>query len=177
MEFKVIYKEVILESVNEHPNNPQVVSEEKMLMMSNYMKKHGWVGQAPLCWLNMEDNKLYWISGHHRARAAIMAGIEKRDCEVIVDERYNWDQANKDLLMYNNIHGDPNEDLEKDVIKEIMKNEEDIEKIAVEIGRSVEEIKDILYEPEFEPINEDEQPLLGEKRKVQCPFCNEEFEI
>ena len=138
MKFNTKVMLINLKDVKPFPGNPQVVSSEKMSMMKNYMRKHGWVGQMPLVWFNEEEKICYWISGHHRAESAIAVGIMERQCEVIVDTRYNWEFAKKDLLMYNNIHGTPDKSLETDIIEDLLYNYDlDMKDLVDDIGCAV----------------------------------------
>ncbi len=147
---KRIYKEIELSSVLPFPNNPQKVSDAKMGLMIHDMKENGWVGQAPLAWLNKEENKLYWISGHHRASAALSAGIKTREIEIIIDDSYDWKRATADLLKYNNVHGEPDEDIERELILEIMEETDDMQSVSFMIGREEQEIDEILNKIKIE---------------------------
>lgn len=164
-----------LKTVLEFPGNSQIVPEDKMMNMRHYMEAHGWTGQMPLAWMNLEDGKTYWISGHHRCQAAIDVGITHRMCELICDEDYKWDQAKKDLLMYNNVHGAPDLQMEKLVIESLLDSGIDPELLALDIGKNMKEMDDILKDLNFLPSPEDEQPKLDEKKKIVCPSCGEEF--
>ena len=42
-------------------------------------------------------------------------------------------------------------------------------------GFDTDAISELLFEPNFDPVGEDEQPRLDEKKKVNCPECGCEF--
>ena len=168
---------VSLKDVKPFPGNPQVVPNEKMKMMTDYMRKHGWVGQMPVAWFNHEDKSMYWISGHHRAEAAMLAGINERKCEVIVDQRYSWKQAKKDLLMYNNVHGNPDKDLETDIISDLLNNYDlEMDDLVDDIGLSQKEIEDRFTE---DAKKEDLSESFGDVFEVviECEDVQEQEEV
>lgn len=175
-EIKTEIIELELLKIKDFPNNPQNVPPEKMKKMTSYMKKFGWIGQMPLAWLCKDDDKTYWISGHHRARAAINAGIKHRNAEVIVDDRYNWDQAVKDVLMYNNIHGNPDVELENEIIREIMKTQDiELDEIANAIGLSEKQLSKRIMDDMKIDLSDD----IGNTHEVviECRDVEEQKEV
>ena len=56
------------------------------------------------------------ISGHHRIKAAIAAGILEHECNVIIDPEYTEKQAQLDVLQSNQRHGSFDNDLLREFI-------------------------------------------------------------
>jgi hypothetical protein len=133
---KTVIEELDLSILQQFPGNPQVVPKEKMNMMVAAMTERGWYGQMPLVWLCPEDMKHYIISGNHRVQAGIQAGLSNRACEIVIDDRYNWKRASADVMMFNNIHGEPDIELERKLIEELLKDNTDLNLLAQDVGVS-----------------------------------------
>ena len=172
--YKTEIKTLQLKDLTSFPENPQEVPADKMEKIAKAMKSRGWYGELCLCWEN--EGKTYVISGNHRVECALNAGIEESRCIVIQDDSYTWEQARKDCIAFNTLHGDPDEEKLKDFIETLVDDLDlDIESMAVDIGMDEIEIKDALDIMNFDPVSIDEQPRLDEKSKSICPECGCEF--
>jgi len=77
-------KRLALKSLEPMPGNPQHMSDVQFKGLVKSMKAKGWLLDAPVCRL-MSDGTYQTISGHHRIRAGIEAGILDTDCKVLKD--------------------------------------------------------------------------------------------
>lgn len=162
---KTEIKKLQLSSLKEFPDNPQEVSQEKMALIKKNMREKGWYGEIPLIW----DN--YIVSGNHRVMCAIDVGIIEQDCIVIIDENYGWEQAKKDCIMFNTLHGEPDQDKLKDFIGNILDDFElDIEGLSDSIGLGEEEINEILQISDYD-INDFEENKKENLIENICPKC------
>jgi DNA modification methylase len=145
-----------LDQLTEFPDNPQKVSSDKMEIITRNMKEKGWYAEFPLVW-QCEDKNKYIISGNHRVQCAIAAGIEYQSCIVITDTNYNWEKAKKDVIMYNTLHGEPDETRLKDFVNNIVDEFDcSIEDLSINIGIDEEELADIIMPDLSESEGDDE---------------------
>ena len=81
-------KRLKLKELEEFGGNPQKMSRSEFNGLVESLKRNGWLLDAPVVW-EYEENKYKIISGHHRVRAAIQAGIEETECKVLkgIDEK------------------------------------------------------------------------------------------
>lgn len=111
------------------------------------------------------------IAGHQRLKAAIEAGVSEvpvilLDFDDVTAKAYN--------VADNRLNQESEWDFAPlaDLLTELDTGAFDIEIT----GFDDDEIEKIMgWTPEFEPVPEDEQPRLDERKKVVCPNCGEEF--
>jgi len=84
----ISFKRLQLKSLVETTGNPQVMTDAEFKGMVKSIKKDGWLLDAAVCW-KRPDGKHQIISGHHRVKAAIEAGLIDADIKVIegIDEK------------------------------------------------------------------------------------------
>lgn len=81
------FERLQLKSLVETEGNPQKMTDAEFKGMVKSIKKDGWLLDAAVCW-KRPDGKHQIISGHHRIKAAIEAGLVDADIKVIdgIDE-------------------------------------------------------------------------------------------
>ena len=84
----ISFKRLQLKSLVETTGNPQIMTDAEFKGMVKSIKKDGWLLDAAVCW-KRPDGKHQIISGHHRIKAAIEAGLVDADIKVIegIDEK------------------------------------------------------------------------------------------
>lgn len=112
------------------------------------------------------DNQIY--DGHQRKHVMKMMEEYGQDCivDVRVSERELTDDERRELVI--RLHentGDWNFDE--------LANLYDFEELG-DWGFN-EKLLDYFMNPTFEPVSEDEQPRLDQKKPVKCPHCGKEF--
>ncbi len=110
------------------------------------------------------------IAGHGRLEAAKKLGLKEVPCIVrddlteaeirafrIADNRVAESEWDRELLGFE------------------LEGLESIDFGLELTGFEIEEIEDLMVVPDFQPVPEEDQPRLDEKKKVVCPSCGEEF--
>jgi len=84
----ISFKRLQLKSLVETTGNPQKTTDAEFKGLVKSIKKDGWLLDAAVCW-KRPDGKHQIISGHHRVKAAIEAGLIDADVKVIegIDEK------------------------------------------------------------------------------------------
>lgn len=100
---------VCFRDVEESPMNAQEMNEADFNRLVNNLKRDGVLTSAPLLMNQDGKNKLMCISGHHRIKAAIKAGIEGSTCLIV--EEVDESTRIRLQLSHNDIHGEPNQDI------------------------------------------------------------------
>ena len=132
-----------LKSLKEFPGNPQELSTEHIAVITDNMRRRGWYGEWPL--IAYFEDIPYIVSGNHRVICAIKAGIVEHECIVIDDSEYTWEQACKDNIMFNTLHGEPDPGKLSDFMQNIIDEYDlSIEEISKDVGLNEEEIAQIL---------------------------------
>ena len=153
-----------IEEIQEYHQNAKAHPPAQIDKIATSIKEYGF--DQPI----VVDGNGVIIKGHARFEASKKLGLKK----VPVIKRDDLDEmkARGSRIMDN----------------KSAESEWDMEMLAVEIeelqglefdmeltGFDVEEIEDIMVVPDFQPVSEEEQPRLDEKKKVVCPSCGEEF--
>ena len=157
---EVMKHDIILKSINElipYVNNPKQHPADQVDKIASSIKNYGFT--VPM----VIDGQNEIIMGHGRLQAAKKLGMEEVPC--IVRDDLTESQV-KALRIADN---------------KVSESEWDIEMLLAEIddvedytGFTLDELK--MFEvPDFQPVGEDEQPRLDEKKKVNCPECGCEF--
>jgi len=102
-------EEVSFRNIKESDINPQEMSNKDFERLVENLRRDKVLTSAPLLMRQGEGEKLLCISGHHRIRAAIKAGIEKAYC--IVMDKVDDSTRIRLQLAHNDIHGNPREDI------------------------------------------------------------------
>lgn len=164
---KTTIKNLQLKTLLESAGNPQKMSDKVFTGLVDSIKRKGWYFAVPDVW-EFEPGKYRIISGHHRIKAGMKAGLIEQNCNVIIDPSYNEEQARKDLLESNERHGDPDQDLFVDFVTDIIDDfNVDLDILADEVGFDESIITGILFD---ENINEKEMDEDIEI-KHECPKC------
>ena len=153
-------QEIILKPIDElipYVNNPKQHPAEQVDKIASSIKNYGFT--VPM----VIDGQNEIIMGHGRLQAAKKLGMEEVPC--IVRDDLTESQV-KALRIADNKVAESEWDIE------ILLTE--IDGLEEFIGFTSEELK--MFEvPDFQPVGEDEQPRLDEKKKVNCPECGCEF--
>ena len=101
-------RRIAFRSIQEADINPQQMSDKDFSRLVKTFKKDGILTTTILVY-EIGPDKYKCISGHHRIKAAIKAGIKEGDCMVLRDA----DQSTiiRLQLQHNDIHGEPDEAL------------------------------------------------------------------
>jgi len=102
------FQNVNIREIVESPMNAQVMKETHFKRLVNNIKKDGTLTSAVLL-MKQDGNKLMCISGHHRIKAAKIAGIKEVPAMVI--NEISESNRIRLQLSHNDIHGEPNENL------------------------------------------------------------------
>lgn len=143
-------KEIYFRDIQEAEINAQEMSESDFKRLVDNLRKDGVLTSAPLLCEN-ENGKYICISGHHRIRAALKAGINKGVCIILK----NIDESTRIRLQlsHNDIHGEPNKDIVSILLSQL--NDIDFTLVNTEgIEKTVEECKQVdISVPNFQYIN------------------------
>lgn len=141
---------VFFRDVEESPLNAQEMSQEDFKRLVKNIKEDGALTSTPLLMDQEGKSKKMCISGHHRIRAAIKAGLLGADCMVISEVPEST--RIRLQLAHNDIHGNPNEE----ILKILQKQLDDVDLTLVDlkdINAKVKEAKETEYNvPEFSYI-------------------------
>lgn len=127
---KIEIRLINFRSIQEADMNPQVMPEAEFNRLVKSFKKDGTLTSTILV-REREPGKYVCISGHHRIKAAIRAGIKEGYCMVA----YNEDGTEIDestsirlQLQHNDIHGEPDEALAGQLRQRLL--EEDLKLVS-----------------------------------------------
>jgi len=106
---KIEILEVNFRDIKEAEINAQKMSDSDFRRLVKNIKRDGCLTSAPLLMRQNDKNKMRCISGHHRIKAAIQAGILSSHC-IVIDE---VDESTRIRLQlaHNDIHGTPDEEI------------------------------------------------------------------
>lgn len=100
---------VLFRDIEESPLNAQEMKEGDFNRLVKNLTRDGILTSTPLLMEQSGKNKLMCISGHHRIKAAIKAGIEGAIC--LISEEVDESTRIRLQLAHNDIHGEPNKDI------------------------------------------------------------------
>lgn len=115
----------------------------------NSIKKDGVLTSSILV-QNIGNGKYRCISGHHRIKAAIKAGLNEAECIIVKD----IDESTRIRLQlqHNDIHGEPDQSLVQELKKSLL--EEDLKLVAKDLGEAIDGDTNIEYEePLYSYVN------------------------
>jgi len=148
-----------------YARNSRTHSEEQIAQLAASMREFGWT--VPV----LVDEQGGIIAGHGRITAARMLGIS----DVPVMTARGWSDAQKrayciaDNKLALNAGWDP--ELLRIELQDLRAADFRLELTGFDAG----ELSLAMFEPDFEPVGEDDQTRLDEKKKVRCPACDHEF--
>lgn len=141
-EIKYRFEELNIRCIEESPINAQVMDDNDFKRLVASIKKDGCLTSTVLV-MEQENKKYMCISGHHRIRAALKAGLKEVPCLII----HTVDESTRIRLMltHNDIHGTPDENIVS-ILQEKL-NEFDIKLTDwKDVENSKFEVKEIDFE-------------------------------
>lgn len=162
---------IAIDEIKPHPDNPREHTKEQVKRIARSIKKLDW-GRPIIISI---DN--YILAGE----GAYLASKDILKLEKVPYRRMKWQHDSPEALSYmaaDNRLGEEsywkyeklhalNEKVKLQGFDNSLLGFEDIE---------LQEIKDKLETPDFQPLPPEEQPRLDEKNKIKCPMCGHEFE-
>lgn len=171
-----------LKALQETTNNPQRLSDGVFSGLVGSIRRKGWYFALPDVW-EYSPGEYRIISGHHRIRAAIAAGIIEQECNVIVDPAYTEEQARLDVLESNQRHGSFDRSLLRDFIDEMKGAGIQIADIAEDSGFDMAELEELFNMPSLlDDLAETDLGIAGMVREegntksITFSFPREDFE-
>ena len=148
-----------------YTNNPKEHPDEQVKKIASSIKNYGW--DQPI----VVDGEGEIIKGHGRLRAAERLGLD----EVPVIERAGLSDAEaRAARIADNKTAESSWD--DDLLATEVNTLEDFSDVS--LGFDDGEIDELLGDmetPDFEPVDESEQPSLDETDPTVCPNCGHEF--
>lgn len=147
-----------LEDLIHWPRNPRQIKGKQAERLAESVNEFGQVETLAIG----PNNELY--NGHQRANVlAAKHGLDY-EVEVRVASRELSEKEREKLTVY--LHQGATGEWDFDTLA----NEFEIDEL-LEWGFEDSPMTEFLFVPDFEPVNEDEQPDLGKKSPVYCPHC------
>lgn len=147
---KVRVEFVFFRDTEESPLNAQEMSQADFNRLVKNIKEDGCLTSAPLLMEQEGKTKKMCISGHHRIKAAIKAGLLGADCMIIPEVPES--SRIRLQLAHNDIHGNGNQE----IIAELQKQLNDIDLRLVDfsdIDAKAREAQELEYSvPDFSYI-------------------------
>lgn len=102
------FEDVNIRNIEESPLNAQIMNDADFKRLVKSIQKDGCLTSSILV-MEQEGRKFMCISGHHRLKASIKAGLKTAPCIIIpeVDESTRI----RLQLTHNDIHGNPDENI------------------------------------------------------------------
>lgn len=141
---KTEIKVIPFRSILEADINPQKMKDMDFRRLVHSIKKDGVLTSSILI-QDIGNGKYKCISGHHRIKAAIKAGLKESECIIVKD--ISESTRIRLQLQHNDIHGDPDQILVDELKKHLF--EEDLKLVAEGLDNIIKEDVNIEYE---EPI-------------------------
>jgi hypothetical protein len=142
---------VLFRDIEESPLNAQEMKDKEFNRLVKNIKRDGCLTSTPLLMDQSGKQKKMCISGHHRIKAAIKAGLDGAMC--MVSEELDETTRIRIQLAHNDIHGESN----KEVLIILQQSLSDIDFSLVETTNVETSIKELEIKassiPEFRHIN------------------------
>ena len=148
-----------------YSNNPKEHPEEQVNKIASSIKNYGW--DQPI----VVDGDGEIIKGHGRLQAAETLGLD--EVPVIWRDDLTDAEAKAARIADNKTAETPWDDDLLATELEVLDGFDDVE-LGFDDG-GVAEILDGMEVPEFDPVDEDEQPRLDETDPTVCPECGHEW--
>lgn len=145
---KTEIKKINFRSILEADINPQQMKEGDFRRLVNSIKKDGILTSSVLL-QDLGNGKYKCISGHHRIKAAIKAGLKEADCIIL--KEIDDSTRIRLQLQHNDIHGEPDDFLVQELRKSLL--EEDLKLIADGLGELVIDQKIEYDEPLYSYVH------------------------
>jgi hypothetical protein len=145
---KTEIRKVNFHSIQEADINPQQMKEDDFRRLVKSIKKDGVLTSSVLL-QDLGNEKYKCISGHHRIKAAIKAGLKESECLILKD--INESTRIRLQLQHNDIHGEPDESLVQELRKSLM--EEDLKLVADGINEIFKDQKIEYEEPLYSYVH------------------------
>lgn len=101
----LLREEIAIELLDDNVNNANVMSEKQFNGLVENIQQVGFTDPV-LVWKNPATPGRYQIvGGHHRKEAGIVLGMAKVPCTVILDPKFDQDQAHFQMMRHNNLKG------------------------------------------------------------------------
>ncbi len=168
---EVEYKELNIRDIQEAEINPQIMGEDDFKRLVKNIKKDGVLTSAPL--VMKSGNNYRCISGHHRIRAALKAGIHKTTCAII--EETDISTRLRLQLVHNDIHGEPDQEIVKQLQAKITEEDLSLCDVLIEQARQEETTIDVEV-PQFKYVNICLLPESKEAFVQMMDFLNDDSE-
>jgi len=163
---KTIIKALKLSTLEMQQNNPQRMHDEVYQQLVASIKRRGWYFSLADVW-EYETEKYRVVSGHHRIQAAIDAGVEQHEVNVITDTEYTELRWKLDTIEANRRRGF----LDMSAVDEYLSDVRNVitpEEIETETGVMQYEDVDITY------FHEKKEAVKSKTEKV-CPHCGKKI--
>lgn len=168
---EVEYKELNIRDIQEAEINPQIMGEDDFKRLVKNIKKDGVLTSAPL--VMRTGNNYRCISGHHRIRAALKANIQNTVCAII--EETDISTRLRLQLVHNDIHGEPDPEIVKQLQSKI--TEEDLKLCDILTEQAKAENNNIDVDvPQFKYVNICLLPETREGLVELMDFLNDDSE-
>ena len=140
--------------------NPRQLTKDQYVQLKDSIERFGLVD--PLIVNKHKERKNILVGGHQRLKIAREIGVTDIPC---VEVDLSLDQEKELNIRLNKNVGEWDYDS--------LANYFDVSEL-MEWGFTEEQLWGV-FTPDFQPISEDEQPRLDEKKPLQCPKCGNEF--
>ena len=142
---------VMFRDIEESPINAQTMNDKDFNRLVKNLKRDGVLTSSPLLMDQTGKQKTMCISGHHRIKAAIKAGIE--GCVCLISDELDDSTRIRLQVAHNDIHGEPNEDIL--AIMQQSLSEIDISLVdSTDIEKEIKEVNETEFNiPNFQYIN------------------------
>lgn len=145
--------------------NSRTHSPEQVTQIAAAMREWGWTSPV------LVDEEGSILAGHGRIMAARVLGLS----EVPTMVARGWSEAQKRAYVIADNKLALNAGWDPEMLKlELHALNEDAYRLEL-TGFDGAELSMAMFEPDFSPTGEDEQPRLDEKTKVECPACGHAF--
>lgn len=140
---KIAIQLLALKDIKKNPKNPNKMDDETYNGMVESMKRQGWLLDPPVV-RELDDGTFRAISGHHRIRAGVDAGIIETYCKVLS----GIDGATEDMLLVeaNKRRGKLSTQLLSELIDDIMMTHDvEFEEIIENTGLDQQDMIELGY--------------------------------
>jgi ParB-like chromosome segregation protein Spo0J len=152
-----------------YPGNPNKHGDEQIALLAKIIKARGW--RHPIIVSKLSGRI---VAGHGRLDAARLLQV----AEVPVERQAFADEAaeHEFLLADNRIAELAERDnaLVKDLLEQLDTGATDTD-LTGYTREAIEELMNQYHVPDFQPVGEDQQGRLDQKKPVVCPKCGHEF--
>jgi DNA modification methylase len=131
--YNTIQKELELKNLIPTEGNPQSMDDKTFTGLVKSMRRKGWYMECPTIW-SRPDGQYQIISGHHRIKAGIAAGLISTVCNIIYDIDYTSEQAVKDCIEANGRKGEFDDNKLRDLLNNLGDISTNTDDLSDELG-------------------------------------------